>query len=156
MEKDEREGPVEIALVGDLSDKQTELCEKLLDVPPGGECVLYIDSQGGSPYTGIALTSLILLRDLAAVGVVAGECSSAALWPLAGELRDPLLLIHGLSDDNVHFRNTSRMIEALVSEGRRFEVMVYPGESHGVSSPAARRHVFNEITATILEHLGAP
>jgi ATP-dependent protease ClpP protease subunit len=83
MKEDDRQGPPEIALVGDLIEKQSELCEKLLDVQPEGECVLYIDSNGGSPYTAIAITSLILLRGLRATGVVAGECSSAALWPLA-------------------------------------------------------------------------
>jgi ATP-dependent protease ClpP protease subunit len=79
----EREGPVEIPLVGDLTDNAADLCDKLLSVEPGGQCVLYFDSLGGSPYCAIALTSLILLRGLKATGVVAGECSSAALWPFA-------------------------------------------------------------------------
>ena len=78
-----RKGPVEIALAGDLTEHQTELCERLLDVEPGGECILYFDSLGGSPYCAVALTSLILLRGVRAVGVVVGECSSAALWPFA-------------------------------------------------------------------------
>ncbi len=77
------EGPLEIAITGDLTDNQTDLCDKLLSVEPGGECVLYFDSPGGSPYCGMALTSLIVLRGLRATGIVAGECSSAALWPFA-------------------------------------------------------------------------
>ncbi len=81
--EEEREGPVEIAVTGELTEHQSDLCEKLLDVEPGGECVLYFDSGGGSAYSGIALTSLILLRSLHATGVVIGECSSAALWPFA-------------------------------------------------------------------------
>jgi len=80
---DERDGPVEIPLVGDLTENEADLCEKLLGVEPGEECILYIDSLGGSPYCGMALMSLILLRGLRATGVVAGECSSAALWPFA-------------------------------------------------------------------------
>ena len=83
MEKRAREGPPEIALVGDLTEHQSELCEKFLEVEPGGECILYIDSLGGSPYTATALLSLIRLRGLRATGVVVGECSSAALWPFA-------------------------------------------------------------------------
>jgi ATP-dependent protease ClpP protease subunit len=79
----DREGPLEIAIAGDLTDHQTDMCDKLLSVEPGGECILYFDSPGGSPYCGVALTSLILLRGLRATGVVAGECSSAALWPFA-------------------------------------------------------------------------
>ena len=83
MKQCDREGPVEIALVGDLTESQADLWEKLLDVEPGGECVLYFDSLGGSPYCAMALVSLIVLRGLRAVGVVAGECSSSALWPFA-------------------------------------------------------------------------
>jgi ATP-dependent Clp protease, protease subunit len=83
MPDTEHEGPLEIAIAGDLTDHQTDLCDKLLSVEPGGECILYFDSPGGSPYCGVALTSLIILRGLRATGVVAGECSSAALWPFA-------------------------------------------------------------------------
>ena len=83
MEKPDREGPVEIALTGDLTENQGDLIEKLLEVEPGGPCVLYFDSEGGSAYAGIALASVILFRDLDATGVVAGECSSAAIWPFA-------------------------------------------------------------------------
>jgi ATP-dependent Clp protease, protease subunit len=74
---------LEIPLVGDLTEGAADLCDKLLTVPPGGECIIYFDSLGGNPYTATALTSLILLRGLNATGVVAGECSSAALWPFA-------------------------------------------------------------------------
>jgi ATP-dependent Clp protease, protease subunit len=104
-----QEGPLEIAVAGDLTDNQSELCDKLLSVEPGGECILYFDSLGGSPYCGIALTSLITLRGLRATGIVAGECSSAALWPFAAcqkRLVTPLsvLLFHNMkwqSEDNV-------------------------------------------------------
>ena len=45
------DGPIEIALVGDLTDNEGELTDKLLAVPPGGHCTLWIDSPGGSPYS---------------------------------------------------------------------------------------------------------
>ena len=77
------EGPIEIALVGDLTDHENELADRLLSVPPGGECTLFIDSPGGSPYCAIALTTLIRIRKLRATGIVIGECSSATLWPFA-------------------------------------------------------------------------
>lgn len=85
MEEQEqpKQGPLEIALVGDLTESEAELTDKLLGVEPGGECTLYIDSPGGSPYCAMSLTSLILLRGVRATGIVTGECSSAALWPLA-------------------------------------------------------------------------
>ena len=83
MSHDDRGEQLEIALVGDLTDNEGELTEKLLDVPPGGACTLYFDSPGGSPYCAISLMSLIRLRGLRATGIVTGECSSAALWPFA-------------------------------------------------------------------------
>lgn len=87
MRHDDREGPIEIALVGDLTDNEGDLTDKLLDVPLGGECTLYFDSPGGSPYCAISLMSLIRLRGLRATGIVTGECSSAALWPFAACVR---------------------------------------------------------------------
>ena len=81
--EEQREGPVEIALVGDLTDNESELTDKLLSVPAGGICTLYIDSPGGSPYCAMSLAALINLRRLTATAVVTGECSSAALWPFA-------------------------------------------------------------------------
>lgn len=109
MSDREREGPVEIPLVGDLTENAADLCDKLLSVEPGGECILYFDSLGGSPYCAIALTSLLLLRGLKATGIVAGECSSAALWPFAAcsrRLVTPfsVLLFHPMkwqSEENV-------------------------------------------------------
>jgi ATP-dependent protease ClpP protease subunit len=83
MESREHDGPIEIAFVGDLTDHEGELTDKLLGVSPGGHCTLYIDSPGGSPYCAISLMSLIKLRNLRATAIVTGECSSAALWPFA-------------------------------------------------------------------------
>jgi ATP-dependent protease ClpP protease subunit len=83
MDESANEGPLEIALVGDLTESEAELTDKLLAVEPGGQCTLYIDSPGGSPYCAMSLTALIMLRGLRVTGIVTGECSSAALWPFA-------------------------------------------------------------------------
>ena len=101
----------EIAVVGELTDREAELTEKLLEIPPKGECVLYIDSPGGSCYTGLALMNLIRLRGIRATGIVTGECSSAALCLLAAcerRLVTPLsiLLFHPIkwqSEEHVLF-----------------------------------------------------
>jgi len=73
----------EIVIAGELSDKQGELHDQLLDMPRNSRGTIFFDSCGGSAYIGLALASLIRLRGLQAVGVVAGECSSAALLPFA-------------------------------------------------------------------------
>jgi len=73
----------ELALCGDLTDKQLELTERLMEVPRRSRGTLFIDSCGGNIYVGLALASLIRLRGLDPIAVVAGECSSAALLPFA-------------------------------------------------------------------------
>ncbi len=71
----------EIVISGELVDKDGQLHEKLMDLPRNSRGTIFFDSSGGSAYVGLALASLIRLRGLKAVGVVAGECSSAALMP---------------------------------------------------------------------------
>ena len=75
--------PVEVAIVGDLTENATDLVDKLLGVEPGSRCTIYFDSPGGNPYTANSLVSMIRLRSLQATGIVTGECSSAAVWPFA-------------------------------------------------------------------------
>ncbi len=76
-----------------------------------------------------------------------------ALVPLADRLEDPLLLLHGLADDNVHFANTARLVDALVKAGRYCELFVYPGKSHPIRGPEHRAHVFSSITRFFERHL---
>ena len=73
----------EIVISGELVDKDGQLHEKLMELPRKSRGTIFFDSSGGSAYVGLALASLIRLRGLKAVGVVAGECSSAALMPFA-------------------------------------------------------------------------
>lgn len=82
-EEEQDRGPVEIAIVGDLTDNESDLTDRLLGVEPGGECTIYFDSPGGSPYCAMSLVTLLRMRDIRATAVVTGECSSAALWPFA-------------------------------------------------------------------------
>jgi len=76
-------GPWEISLAGDLSEQGDELLTRLIEVPFGSEGYIFFDSGGGSAYAGLALATTIRARGLKAVAVVVGECSSAALMPLA-------------------------------------------------------------------------
>ncbi len=43
-----------------------------------------------------------------------------------------LLLMQGMADDNVQFSNSTRVMQALQSKGVPFELMLYPGERHGL------------------------
>lgn len=50
---------------------------------------------------------------------------------LAGNLEGHLLLVHGNVDNNVHPANTIRLADALIKEGKRFDMMILPGRRHG-------------------------
>ncbi|MBA2320649.1 MAG: S9 family peptidase, partial [Deltaproteobacteria bacterium] len=45
-------------------------------------------------------------------------------------LRGPLLLVHGMLDENVHFRHTARLVNALNRAGKTYEIQLYPDERH--------------------------
>jgi len=72
----------------------------------------------------------------------------------AEHVRAPLLLVHGLRDDNVHSQDTFRMADALVRAGRPFDMMIYPAGKHGIRRDASRVHLFRKMFAFFREHLG--
>lgn len=49
----------------------------------------------------------------------------------AKELRDPLMIIHGLMDDVVPFRTTAILSEELMRLGKDFELVIAPAATHG-------------------------
>jgi dipeptidyl-peptidase 4 len=61
----------------------------------------------------------------------------------AGSLHGSLLLVHGTSDDNVHFQNTIQMTDALIRSGKQFRLMVYPDKTHGISGSGTRTQLFH-------------
>lgn len=63
----------------------------------------------------------------------------------AGRIGDPLLLIHGMADDNVVFENSTALMGALQEHSRPFELMVYPGATHGVPGEARQLHLWRTI-----------
>src|SRR5438128_1356298 len=46
------------------------------------------------------------------------------------QLRGRLLVVHGMIDENVHFRHTARLLQALIDAGKPFETLIYPNERH--------------------------
>jgi len=63
---------------------------------------------------------------------VDGYREARVLTHIAG-LTSPLLLIHGMADDNVLFSNSTSLMSALQQRGQPFELMTYPGAKHGLS-----------------------
>ena len=65
----------------------------------------------------------------------------------AGKIADPLLLVHGMADDNVVFENSSMLIARLQADAVPFQMMLYPGYTHRVSGPKIGPHLWNTIFA---------
>ncbi len=131
---DEPQRDWEIVICGDLTDKQIDLTEKLVSVPRRSKGTIFFDSCGGSAYVGLALAALIRLRGLEPMAVVAGECSSAALFPFAAcrrryVTRYSTLLFHPIrwhSEENVrveeaaewarHFQQLEPVLDELLAQ----------------------------------------
>ena len=50
----------------------------------------------------------------------------------ASQLKGKLFIVHGEMDDNVHMQNSFQLLNALLDLGQSVELMIYPGERHGV------------------------
>lgn len=71
----------------------------------------------------------------------------------ARNLVDPLLLVAGTGDDNVHWQNTEQLIQALINANRPYQLLIYPDKTHGISGPAARTDLFTAMERFWLRHL---
>ena len=78
------------------------------------------------------------------------EKSSAI--PDATDIADPLLLVHGLADDNVVFENSSALIATLQEGNVPFEMMLYPGYTHRVAGENISPHLWNTIFRFLETH----
>ena len=65
--------------------------------------------------------------------------------PHAAKIADPLLLIHGMADDNVVFDHSTALMGALQNRAIPFETMVYPGQTHRVGGPKVSVHLWTSI-----------
>ena len=71
----------------------------------------------------------------------------------ASDLSGRLLLIHGLADDNVHFRNAAEYTEALVQADKDFRELTYTNRNHSIYGGNTRNHLFRQITQHFIECL---
>ena len=70
----------------------------------------------------------------------------------AAKIEDPLLLIHGMADDNVVFEHSSALIARLQGQAVPFEMMLYPGYTHRVGGPKVGVHLWESIFAFLERH----
>ncbi len=68
-------------------------------------------------------------------------------------LRGKLLLVHGLIDENVHFRHTARLINALIRARKRYDLLIFPDERHMPRRLADRVYMEERVRDYFLENL---
>ncbi|GIF48448.1 peptidase [Asanoa ferruginea] len=68
-----------------------------------------------------------------------------SLLRYAPDLRRPLLLMHGLQDDNVHVAHTLKLSAALLAAGRPHQVLPVPTGSHMVGGDVAAHLLVAEL-----------
>ena len=72
----------------------------------------------------------------------------------AAGLSAPLLICHGMVDDNVPFQDTVRLAQRLIELGKEnWEVAIYPVEGHGFREPASWLDEYRRIHTLFRKHL---
>ena len=72
----------------------------------------------------------------------------------AADLKRPLLIVHGVTDDNVHFQNTMQLTLALLKAGRPYDLLLLPG-THMLSDNTIRARETERQMEFLAEHLGS-
>lgn len=70
-----------------------------------------------------------------------GAYERSSLLAEAAKLERPLMMIHGLADDNVAFAHTQRMSSALMAAGRPHTVLPLSGVTHSPSDPTVAENL---------------
>jgi dipeptidyl-peptidase-4 len=117
----------------------------------GGSMTLYALTHSDRFKAGISVAPVTSWRDYDSIfterymGLLKDNARAYddSIVSAASSLHGSLLLVHGTSDDNVHFQNTIQMIDALVRAGKQFRLMVYPNKTHGIAGTAARTQMFH-------------
>jgi len=78
---------------------------------------------------------------------------AASVLPLAATLARPVLLIHGMADENVHFRHTARLLNALNAAQRPYELLPFPEERHLPRGARDREYLEARLAGHFDRHL---
>jgi dipeptidyl-peptidase-4 len=79
-----------------------------------------------------------------------GYKNSADMTHAAG-LKDHLLLIHSMSDDNVHPAHTMQLLTALTNAGKDVDLRIYPPGAHGAAYNWQSRLLISTVSFQYLE-----
>jgi dipeptidyl-peptidase-4 len=74
----------------------------------------------------------------------------------AENLRDPLLIIHGMQDTTVLFQDSVNLAEKLMTLGKDFDLVVLPSSLHdGTRKDYTALHLMRKIVQFFDRHLGS-
>jgi dipeptidyl-peptidase-4 len=76
----------------------------------------------------------------------------SSVFPYTADLSGPLMVYHGMADDNVLFTNTTKLIKTLQDENKQFELMTYPGSKHSMRGKKVKVHLNNTIMSFFDRH----
>jgi dipeptidyl-peptidase-4 len=68
-------------------------------------------------------------------------------------LQGRLLLIHGMIDENVHFRHTARLIVALAAARKDYDLLLFPEERHMPRDARGLEYQEQRLVAFFQQHL---
>lgn len=77
----------------------------------------------------------------------------SSLLTYVDKIQGKLLLLHGLIDENVHFRNMARLINALIAADKRHELLLLPDSRHLPRKPEYLSYMEERIRDFFLENL---
>ena len=79
--------------------------------------------------------------------------AASAVFPEIEALDTPLLLMHGMADDNVLFTHSTALMHALQNAGVAFELMTYPGSKHALQEPSVALHRYRHLLEFFVRRL---
>ena len=78
---------------------------------------------------------------------------NSSVMEYASNIRGELMLIHGLIDENVHFRHSARLINALISFNKKYDLVLFPKERHMPRRQSDRTYLETRLTEFFKKHL---
>jgi len=116
---------------------------KMLEKAPKG---LYAAGVAGAPVTKWELYDTHYTeRYLGNPSIDPKPYQSSDALADAVKINEPLLIMHGMSDDNVVFENSSMLANELQQANRPFEMMFYVGQTHHIAGEGRQAHVQETI-----------
>ncbi|KPV94108.1 Prolyl tripeptidyl peptidase precursor [Pseudoalteromonas sp. P1-9] len=76
----------------------------------------------------------------------------SAVFPYAEGLSGPLMIYHGMADDNVLFTHATKLFKQLQDNAQQFEMMTYPGSKHSLRGKKVQTHLHQTITDFFNRH----